>query len=516
MSSQTNRMAIAAAMLSLWIPAVRAQAQAPGSAAKAAPFEVVLKVDFESPPPDQADKPGAFAAGGAGKLEIVPSEQPLSGKCLHVSRAGPGYFGAGTPAVTNGSRGLKIAFMARAKDLTELPVNFRDLAKDDNTTPVSPARVGARWTPVVYSVEEFRYNGGDDARIAEDTRFVSLLLHADGGDNAEFWVDNLVIYRGDDTQPPAPPRMLKVTPGKDGQVELTWQQGDDNAFPAMYCVYRRAVGIWEKLGETVEMHFSDLAAAPGLYTYGVAAVDYENNCSRPAMTLPTAIKSGGKPATASAPAASDAAVRDRPNFSSTVKAAYNVGLRKVRRDAIMFFGDSNTEANAYANGLVGHLGRGRLIRQSAGGQTSAGAMEKIAPALAEHKPQYAVIMLGTNDEKATPQQIAQSVQNLSAIADACLQAGTIPIVSTIPPRNNDKQAQQPQQAFNQALVQMCRTKKLPVTYAFEEMMQGDLAEMLLDGVHLSPKVGVDAAGRALRRTFDQIGWCLRDTRTQFQ
>ena len=58
---------------------------------------------------------------------------------------------------------------------------------------------------------------------------------------------------------------------------------------------------------------------------------------------------------------------------------------------------------------------------------------------------------------------------------------------------------------------MCRGKKVPVSYCFEEMMGRDLRKMLGDGVHLKPTTGNDAAGDALLKTVQQIYFALRDT-----
>jgi hypothetical protein len=102
------------------------------------------------------------------------------------------------------------------------------------------------------------------------------------------------------------------------------------------------------------------------------------------------------------------------------------------------------------------------------------------------------------------------MRHLATIVDACIAAGTIPILTTIPPRGDDKGRQGGQEQFNRALIELGRRKQVPISYAFEEMMRHDLNKMLFDGLHLTPDAGNDAAGRALRRTMDQVYFALRD------
>ena len=118
-------------------------------------------------------------------------------------------------------------------------------------------------------------------------------------------------------------------------------------------------------------------------------------------------------------------------------------------------------------------------------------------------------MYGTNDRKNRG-AIQSAVSNLAAVIDACAQAGTVPIVATIPPRGYSKRGQDDQARFSRALIDLARSKQVPVSYVFEEMMQRDLQRMLYDGVHLTPGPGNDAAGEALWKTFQQVTFALRD------
>src|SRR5262245_3242220 len=125
------------------------------------------------------------------------------------------------------------------------------------------------------------------------------------------------------------------------------------------------------------------------------------------------------------------------------------------------------------------------------------------------RPEFAVVMYGTNDV-ARSAPVSGAMRNLAAVVDACLEAGTVPILSTIPLRGYDKRDQRAPEQFNRAVVELGRKKQVPVSYVFDEMMRHDLKEMLFDGIHLQPEAGNDAAGRALRQTMDQVYYALRD------
>ena len=100
---------------------------------------------------------------------------------------------------------------------------------------------------------------------------------------------------------------------------------------------------------------------------------------------------------------------------------------------------------------------------------------------------------------------------MPTVIDTCAAFGTVPIVATIPPCGYDKDKQEGQVRFNKALIELCRAKKVPIRYCFEEMIQRDLRQMLVDGVHLRPQDGNDDAGEALWKTMQQVYFALRDT-----
>jgi len=475
-------------------------------AAQGGGIEVLLKVDFSAGEhPFSQEGRGAIARSGS-------PDQAAGHRGLHVRRAAPeGYFGARTSQLAiRGSQDLRIAFCVRARGMHSVTVNLFDGLRRDNTTPASAARVQEdRWRTVVFAVEDFHYNSEPPHRkVRPETEFKGLLFHGRErrDTSGEFWIDKLVVYRGQDTQAPQAPGDLKAAAGAGGKVELDWKEPQDNAFPAVYSVFRkRQAGPWQKIGEAIPPHYTDAPPEAGRYTYRVAAADYDNNLSPPSGDAVVSVSSAAPAAAAAGPQ-----IEDRLGYADHVRRIYAAGRGKVRHDVFLFAGDSITAADVYTYILGGWLGRGITVRQGVGQMRTDFGKNMIGKYLAEHRPEMAIVMYGTNDSKS-PEAVQKAMQNLQAVVDACVQAGTIPILATIPPRGFDREKQQGETRFNEALVRLGRENKVPVSYCFEEMMGRDLRKMLSDGVHLVPESGNDAAGEALAKTIEQVYFSLRDS-----
>ena len=474
--------------------------------AKGGGIEVYTKVDF-----DAGKNPFDAQGRGAVALEERP-DYAVSGRSLYVKRKEPrGYFGGRTQDIAiRGTRGLNIAFCVRAKGMQTISVNFFDAKKRDNTTPTSPARVQDDvWRTVVFAVEDFHHNSSPPQRkVPADTEHTSLLFHGRElkGQSGEYWIDKFIIYRGIDTQPPDPPADLEAAARPNAGVALTWTEPKDNAFPAVYSIYRKAAGgTWVKIAESILPRYTDILAPEGKLTYRVTAADYDNNCSKPSNDAGVTVTA---PVKAKQAAPSDQ-FKDRLAYADNVRKIHALGKGKVRQDVFLFAGDSITAADAYSNTLEQWLARGRQIRRGVGMMRTGFGKNMIGKYLGS-KPEFVIAMYGTNDSKSAA-AVTAGVANMAAVVDACVAAGTVPIIATIPPRRFDKAKQDGQVRFNSALVKMCRDKKVPVSYCFEEMMGRDLRKMLGDGVHLKPTTGNDAAGEALHKTMQQVYFALRDT-----
>jgi hypothetical protein len=360
----------------------------------------------------------------------------------------------------------------------------------------------------VFAVEDFHYNSNEpDQKIDLDTDFENLLFHgSEAGADAAMWIDRLVVYRGRDTVPPGAPANVLAAAGNDGSVELSWEEPSDNTFAAVYSIHRNSgAGPWVKVGESLRPKYRDSQLSPGTYSYRITAADYDNNVSAPSSdaTITTTAAAAGVPDTPSN------VVTDRIGYAENVRRVHARGAGRVRPDVFLFAGDSITAASLYTHILGGWLARGLTVRQGVGTVTSVHGADNIKQYLADARPEFAIVLYGTNDVAYNVSE-SQSTRNLAVVVDACLEFGTIPILTTIPPRDYNKRRQGDQERFNRALKELAKRKQVPVSYAFEEMMQHELKDMLFDGIHLQPEAGNDAAGRALRRTMDQVYFALRD------
>ena len=486
-----------------WIATIVLVGLASAVAAGEGGIEVYSKIDF-----DEGDNPFVNQSNGVVALE-TRAEFVVSGRSLHIRRGqAGGYFGGQIKSVSvEGSRGLNIAFCVRSKGMETVALNFFDAVRRDNTTPASAAKMAdGEWRTVVYAVEDFHHNSNPPQRkIPAKTKHTGLFFH--GRERAEasgeMWIDKFIIYRGVDTQAPEAPSNLATKAVADGKVELTWAEPADNAFPAVYSVYRKGEKGWVKVGESIQPRYVDTVPVAGRREYRVTAADYDGNVSAPSKAVSVKVTAGA------APELTDV-VKDRLAYAANVRKIHVAGAGKVRHDVFLFAGDSITAADSYTFTLGGWLARGITVRRGVGQMRTGFGKDNIGKYLAESKPEFAVVMYGTNDSKS-PQAVEAAMANLSGLIDSCERFGTVPILATIPPRGFDKGRQDGQARFNEAVVKLCRRRKVPISYCYEEMMGRDLRKMLGDGVHLRPEEGNNAAGEALVKTMRQVRFALRDS-----
>ena len=491
----------------LALACVRGEMPARGAVAQT-PATVHLKLDFD-------DGVHPFTASGNGAVAVVDdAAQALSGRSLSIRRTtAGGYFGAIAPLPIGGASGLRIGFVMRAAAMRDVTVNVFDERANDNTTPASPARVADdTWRPVVFAVEDFHHNSAmPDRKIPAETQFASILFHGrENAPNPAIWIDKVAIYRTPDSSPPAAPAGARAAAAPDGTITLRWEEPADDTFAVVFSIHRRVgAGGWEKVGESMQPRYRDRPQSADEHAYRITAADYEHNVSTPSdeVTITPA------PATAAAAANPEAPppwVSDRANYAEHVRTIHASGAGKVRRDVFLFAGDSITAASLYTHTLGSWLGRGVTVRQGVGRVTTAYGAKSIAQYLSDARPEFAIVMYGTNDV-TYGESISGAMRSLEAIVEMCIAAGTVPVLATIPPRDYNPNRQGDTARYNRDLVAFARKKRVPISYVFEEMLKEDLRTILSDGIHLTPGRGNDVAGRALRQTMDQVYFALRDT-----
>jgi uncharacterized protein YgiM (DUF1202 family) len=122
-----------------------------------------------------------------------------------------------------------------------------------------------------------------------------------------------------------------------------------------------------------------------------------------------------------------------------------------------------------------------------------------------NKPAVALIMLGSNDTTFIAAE--QFAYNIRLIANISIEAGVIPVFSTIPPRG-----QYPGRAeeYNQAIINVAQELGLPLWDFYSALMTLPNAGMSEDGLHVSspPRGFEDAAN--FTGDFLQYGYVMRN------
>jgi hypothetical protein len=100
------------------------------------------------------------------------------------------------------------------------------------------------------------------------------------------------------------------------------------------------------------------------------------------------------------------------------------------------------------------------------------------------RPAWAVVMLGTND--TYPDAMQGYARTLRPVIDALLDRGVIPLLSTLPPRRDDLQAQQLTPEMNAVVRMVARSRRVPLMDLFGALDPLPSAGLNRDGVHPDP------------------------------
>jgi GDSL-like Lipase/Acylhydrolase family len=122
-------------------------------------------------------------------------------------------------------------------------------------------------------------------------------------------------------------------------------------------------------------------------------------------------------------------------------------------------------------------------------------------------PAVALIEFGTND-LATRVDLGDYRRDLDHILHQVMAAGAIPVLSTIPPRQDSPEAPGLAQTYNQVVIELARGHEIPLWNYWRTFVDLDLADggLMADGIH--PNVynrsdGTVFTAEALRYGFNQ-------------
>jgi hypothetical protein len=120
------------------------------------------------------------------------------------------------------------------------------------------------------------------------------------------------------------------------------------------------------------------------------------------------------------------------------------------------------------------------------------------------RPSIALIMFGTNDvEHASDPTVF--AQQLDTVVGACLAAGVIPVLSTIPPRPADSVMDARVQAYNVAIVKIAAAERIPLVNYWRALVQGDTVNDGISGDGVHPNVYGGCAPHCQSTDFSPAG-----------
>jgi lysophospholipase L1-like esterase len=463
---------------------------------------VYRKIDFED---------GLEGFGASGKARVELTDDSAGGKALLCVCEGKGA-GPGLGFDIAGSKGLRLAFLAKAKGFPRAYLNVHDVRANDNTTSYAYRFLpDGRWTPVVYHLDRFRYNSSMKGFVSAATLYdgVRFFGPAPAGETT-MTLDNVVIYRGSDRQPPEAVGDMEIRDHEDG-IELVWSPGRDNVAVMCYVVSRsRDGGPFEKVAEVHAPRFVDRTAGTRRIGYRVLACDYEENLG-PWSLSETVIDAPPR----TVPVEPTQEESDRIGYAAHVREVHERGKGKVRRGHVCFFGDSLTHATSYPRLCEGALGIYTAEGRGYPSMKTSFGRSKVGQILEEQNPEFLMVIYGTNNlpgrRNLTDADLEPWMADMEAIAKAGEARGTVVLFGTVPPRGFKDPESKPEKIYNEALAAHGRKIGVPVAYIFRDIQAaGDRRRLISgDGVHWTG-AGMEVAAKAWAKAMEQVQWVLRD------
>lgn len=115
-----------------------------------------------------------------------------------------------------------------------------------------------------------------------------------------------------------------------------------------------------------------------------------------------------------------------------------------------------------------------------------GSSSAIAEEVRAMSPRYALVMFGGNDVETG--SLRRYERRMAELVDRLTRWGVVPILSTIPPRNDDPEADAQVPRFNAALRELAASRRLPLVDLHAAMTELPDRGLASDGVHPSAPV----------------------------
>jgi hypothetical protein len=448
-----------------------------------------------------------WEAANGGKATLV--DDAISGKALHVS-CEKSWAGVRLPLAISGSKGLKMALLMKGRNLPAAGVNIHDSVSGDNTTPYGHRFFkDGEWTPILYRLDRCRYNSAQQGYVGPATLYdgVQFFGPMEAKPGVAFTMDDFVLYRGSDRQPPERVTGLKARATAAG-VEISWLPAVDNVGVQAYVIARAdGDGDFRKIAESCATRYFDAGAPKGPCRYRVFAVDFEENYG--SWSEPVAAVATGE----GRKAALSREEQDRLGYAARIAAVHAKGAGKVRRGQATLFGDSLTGATVYPQCAEAAFGTLAVDAFGYPSMRTDFGRKQVGEILRQENPEFMFILYGTNNSKAA-KDLPPAMEDLAAIVRACDAVGTLAVLGTIPPRGWTP-ASQDEADYNAELVKLCHSLHIPTGYIFEGFQAAGPENRKTylgdDGVHWRGE-GMEIAARAWGKTLDQIRFVIRDQR----
>ncbi len=451
------------------------------------------------------DGPDGWEPVNDSRLSV--SGDAVAGKMLHVACA-KAWSGTRLPMSIRGSRDLKMALLMKGRNLPAAGVNIYDTVAGDNTTPYGHRYFrNAGWTPMLYFLDRCRYNSRTSGFVGPGTFYSHVQFYGpqDVKPGTTFSLDNFVIYRGSDGEPPRQVDGLKAQATRSG-VRLTWDPADDNVAPQLYVISRASAnGAFVKIAESYTTGYDDSVIAKARFRYRVLAVDFEENIGPWSEAVPVDANTAGPLA---GPTREES---DRVGYSGHVRRIHARGEGKVRKGHATLFGDSLTAATTYPHCARAAFGNLTVNAFGYPSMKTGFGRSKVGEILKQDNPEFMFILYGTNNSKRED-HLPAAMDDLAAIVKACEDHGTVPVLGTIPPRGWTPDSA-PEADYNRQVIELCRKIQVPTGYIFEDFQAaGDRRKYMGgDGVHWRGE-GMEVGARAWAKALDQVRFVLRDRR----